>query len=683
MPERREESGKPEPIGKVYYLREDKIHLKVMNKRIVCIVAAGLLTAGAVLADVRLPEIIGSNMVLQRNTACTIWGWAGQGEKVTLTFREFTSSVVPGTDGKWQVKLPPMKEGGPFTMKIAGRNMVVLDNIMIGDVWLCSGQSNMEFSVSRTMNAEEEIASADYPGIRLFQVPHNLQFKETDTFGSGAWTPCNSATVRDFSAVGYFFGRKLHRETGVPIGLINSSWGGTVVETWISGESMRNVEEFRDRVESLKNNGWEGELARRKAELQEMIDKYGADEPGLIEGKAVWAEPGLDESEWGDMDLPGLWESKGLAGLDGVVWFRRKVDLDEATAKAGITLELGLIDDSDMSWVNGHKIGETRNAYNRKRTYKVPPEYLVTGKNVIAVRVEDTGGGGGIWGDPENLKMIAGKQSVSLAGPWKFRVSPVTLNMDIGSFISPNSNPTLLYNGMIHPMIEFSIRGVIWYQGESNADRAYQYRKLFPLLIKDWRKQWNQPAMPFLFVQLANYTPAREQPGESDWAELREAQTMALSLPRTGMAVTIDIGNANDIHPTDKQDVGKRLALAALHISYDRDLVWSGPMFRSMQIEGSRVVLEFNHTGSGLVAHDRYDYLRGFAMAGADRKFYWAKGSIMNGKVVLSSDKVPDPVAVRYAWATNPDDANLYNKEGLPASPFRTDDWPGITYGKK
>ena len=635
-------------------------------------------------AAVKLPRILGNNMVLQRDAECKIWGWASKGEKVTVTFRELVKTAKAGSDGRWMVTFPPMHEGGPYQMKISGKNTITLENILIGDVWVCSGQSNMEMSVSVSNNAQEEIAAASYPQIRLFHVPHNIQFTPADDIGQGEWQECNPATFSNFSAVGYFFGRYIHQETGVPIGLLFTAWGGTVAETWISEESIRQMEDFRAQMDNLKNYNPEQEMAKRKEAFMTLLEKYGSKTPGIVDGKALWAAPDLDETGWGDMDLPRLWEQQpGLDGLDGVVWFRKVFELAPGIAASGITLELGPIDDSDVTWVNGKKVGDMNQSYNKPRIYKVPPEYLKPGKNVVTVRVEDTGGGGGIYGKPEELKITSGTYTASLAGTWKYRIDPEGLNLNVQNFVGPNSNPTLLYNGMIHPFLNFAVSGAIWYQGESNADRAYQYRTLFPLLINDWRKQWQNPDLAFFFVQLANYMAAREMPGESEWAELREAQSLTLSLPKTGMAVITDIGDANDIHPKNKQDVGKRLALSALKVSYGRDIVYSGPVYKDMAVQGSDVILSFSQTGSGLVAHDRYGYVKGFAVAGADRKFYWAEASVKNNKITVHSDMVAQPVAVRYAWADNPDDANLYNMEGLPASPFRTDEWPGITIKNK
>ena len=649
------------------------------------ILFAGILLIASIIlkAEVRLPHIIGGNMVLQRNQELRIWGWAQRMEKVTVHFNEVVESTRAGLDGKWLITLPAMEAGGPYTMKVRGRNIIELENILIGDVWVCSGQSNMEYRVEAFPWAGEEAPRADYPEIRLFTVPKSTQLQPVDEITGGEWQVCNPETVLPFSAVGYFFGRHIHKEVGVPIGLLNTNWGGTNIETWTSGESIGQVPEFTERVAGLADFSQEEEIERRKAEMKETIDKYASDEPGIKDGRAIWAEPELDLEGWGRMEIPQFWEGADLPGLDGIVWFRLEIDLPAEVARRGITLELGPIDDSDWTWVNGHKVGETMQKYNLDRVYEVPAEYLNAGKNVIAVRVEDTGGGGGFHGSSEQMQIISADFMIPLAGEWHFRVSPVELDLNIGAVLGPNSNPTLLFNGMIHPLLNFRVKGAIWYQGESNASRAYQYRELFPLMIGDWRKHWEYPDMPFVFVQLANFMEAPNKPGESSWAELREAQSMALSLSYTGMAVAIDIGEADDIHPINKQDVGKRLALAALNIAYGRDLVFSGPVYKDMIIAGDNAILSFDHVGGGLKAKNRYGYLNGFAIAGEDSVFHWARAYIKGDKVFVFSDKVKQPVAIRYGWADNPDDVNLYSIDGLPASPFRTDDWPGVTQGRK
>ena len=394
----------------------------------------------------------------------------------------------------------------------------------------------------------------------------------------------------------------------------------------------------------------------------------------MIDGKPAWAGVSVDDSQWKQMELPGIWENSGLTGLNGVVWFRKSFYLNKTEANSNLGLSLAKIDDSDQVWVNGHLVGGLTQAYNVTREYEVDASQLVAGENVIVVRVVDTGGGGGIYGDPELLFYQSSIKKESLAGQWLYKVGEVSLE----TAVRVNQTPTLLYNHMIHPIKDFPIKGVIWYQGESNSGKedAIKYRELFPKMIKDWRALWGIGDFPFLFVQLANFRQAKDQPDDSNWALLREAQSQTLAVPKTAQAVIIDIGEANDIHPRNKQDVGYRLALGARNLAYgESELEYSGPSFEEMKVEGKAIRLKFSHTGGGLMAKDKYGYLKAFSIAGADKKFLWAQARIVGDEVVVWSDQISKPVAVRYGWADNPDDANLYNKEGLPASPFRTDNW--------
>ena len=641
-----------------------------------------IIAAADLTAEVKLPKVIGSNMVLQRNREVSIWGWADAREKVTVAFNGQEAQVRAGKDGTWMVVLQPMQAGGPFEMVIEGKNTITLQNILVGDVWVCSGQSNMEWSVQNSDNPETEIAAAVHPEIRLFTVPKNIQFMPADDIPSGEWSVCSPETIPGFSAVGYFFGREVHRETGVPVGLISSNWGGTNVETWTSREMSQTDPVMRDAVATIENVSPEELQARVQRERKEFIASLGGLEAGIVNDEPVWANPSLDLSAWKEMKVPGVWEDAGLGGLDGVVWYRRTITLSEEQANQDALLKLGPIDDSDRTWINGQEVGSTMEAYATEREYKIAAAVLTPGVNTVVVRIEDYRGNGGFWGSPDAMVLQSSAGNTSLSGTWKYRVSSADFSVNTANNISPNSKPTLLFNGMIHPLLNFEVLGAVWYQGESNAGQAYRYRTLFPNLIKDWRNHWNNPDLGFYFVQLANFRAAKDQPAESDWAELREAQTMTLELPHTGMAVAIDIGEADDIHPRNKQDVGKRLARAALHDTYGKDIAWSGPVLQKFTIDGPTVVLQFDPMDSELVVRDRYGYVKGFAIAGADRVFHWAKGVQYGNNIYLRSDAVDAPVAVRYAWADNPDDANIYNAEGLPAIPFRTDEWPGVTAGK-
>ena len=651
----------------------------IFTRKAMALTAGFLFLSLHLTAEVTLPQVIGSHMVLQRNAQVKIWGWADKGERVTVTMAGQSVRTKTNKEGKWEVILDPMVAGGPYEMQIEGKNSLTLEDVLVGDVWICSGQSNMEWPVYNSDNAEEEVSGADYPRLRLFDVPHNVRLMPVDDIPEAQWAPCTPESVYNFSAVGYFFGRDLHRELDVPIGLISTNWGGTNVETWTSREMSMTDPEMKAGVESIDGMNIEAMAAKQEQERRELLASLGELGSGTVDGEPVWAREDLDLSNWNEMEVPGLWEGKGLPGVDGVVWFRKTVTLNGEQAGSDALLSLGAIDDSDRTWINGVEVGQMQNQYDKARIYRIDPGILKEGVNTIAVRVEDTGGGGGFWGSPEEMFLKAGDRSVPLSGVWLFRVSSEGFRLNAQSTVNPNSKPTLLFNGMIHPLLNYRVLGAIWYQGESNAGRAYRYRTLFSNLIRDWRNQWENPDMGFYFVQLANYMQPKDEPGESEWAELREAQTMALSLPKTGMAVTIDIGNANDIHPRNKQDVGKRLALAALHGTYGKEVVYSGPVFQSMKVEGNRAILEFDPMGTGLEVRDKYGYVKGFAIAGEDQVFHWARGLQQGNSIILWSDRVETPVAVRYGWADNPDDVNLYNQEGLPASPFRTDQWPGIT----
>ena len=488
---------------------------------------------------------------------------------------------------------------------------------------------------------------------------------------------CTPETSRVFSAVGYWFGKFIHTETGVPVGLIDSSWGGTDIETWTSWDAMRTTSDYAR---------YAGKGSPREAIGKELKNHlaYSAaleNDPG---DRGRWYDPAVaaPAKHWRTMTLPQVWENV-LGAADGHVWFRKSVTLPASAAGQKGVLHLPAVDDADVTYVNGLRVGATH-GWDRPRRYELPAGALREGENLIVVRVEDTGGDGGIWGDADGLYLEVGGTRYDLAGEWLYRPSamPAMFGIAGGSnYANPNSFASLLYNGMIAPLVGYGIKGAVWYQGENNAGRAQSYRRLFPLMIRDWRGRWGYE-FPFCWVQLANYMQIAEQPGQSEWAELREAQNLTLELPATGQAVITDIGEANDIHPRNKRDVGYRLSRAALNVAYGRtDVAAGGPVYRSMERDGSRIVLTFD-TADALKPSDgnRYGYLHGFSVAGADRRFVWAKAYIRDEKtVVVFSDEVAEPVAVRYGWADNPQDDDLTDASGLLASPFRTDDWPGIT----
>lgn len=620
-------------------------------------------------AYVRLPLILTDNMVLQRDIPVNIWGWAEPGEKITVEFNKQKISVKAGNDKKWKVQLTPMKAGGPYDLHITGKNEIVLKNILIGDVWVCGGQSNMEWIAQNTLNWDNEADSANLTNVRLLRILRKMSNVPKDDAECSKWLICNADNDAAFSAVGYYFGKFLNKNLNVPIGLISSNWGGTDIETWISLEAMSKDSDYKQTIEKMHTV--EMDALQKEAELyaKKWMDTVTNCDKGILER---WCLPETDVTSWKEIQVPGLWESFGYPKLDGVAWYRKEFELTAELANSQIEISLGPIDDIDETYVNGQLIGRTEK-YDIARKYKIQPGVLKSGKNVICVKVIDTGGGGGIWGITDQIYINTGDARKSLAGTWLFRVS-IDLPAQKSS-TSPNSYPSLLFNAMIHPLLNFGIKGVIWYQGENNAGNAMKYRSLFPNLINDWRNNWNEGEFPFLFVQLANYMAPSTVPGSSSWAELREAQAMTLSVPKTGMAVTIDIGDANDIHPRNKKEVGYRLYLAARKVAYNENITYSGPTFKSMKIENGKAIIEFDNIGTGLMAKDKYGYLRAFAIAGSDKIFHWAKAYIDRDKVIVFSDEVKNPVAVRYAWANNPDDANLYNKEMLPATPFRTDQW--------
>ncbi len=636
--------------------------------------------ANQVFGNVTLPKIFGDNMVLQRNKAIPVWGWADAGEKVTIRFNHQTKAVVADKNGNWKINLDKELAGGPFQLVVKGKNILTFKNVLVGEVWICSGQSNMEMPIEgwgKVNNYEEEIANANYPQIRHIKIPNTVNIKPQKDIPKGEWKICGPSTAGDFTAAGYFFARELYNQLHIPIGLINTSWGGTHVETWTSRDAFESSDEFKNMIAQMPLLNLDSLAKVRKEELVKKLEDMQGSLPAPGEADN-WKNENIDDSKWPQMPLPSLWENRQLGNLDGVVWFRKIIDVSANNAGKEATLELAMIDDNDVTYVNGVKAGET-NSYNAHRKYTIPSGILKEGKNVIAVRVEDTGGGGGIYGDSTTMKLTIGDHVISLAGNWLFKVEQIYGD---ASSVGPNSYPTLLFNAMVAPLIPYAFEGVIWYQGESNADRAYQYRKAFPLMINDWRKHWNAGNFPFYFVQLASFNADNgDSKKGSTWAELREAQTMTLSLPNTGMIVITDIGNSTDIHPKDKQDVGKRLATLALHKVYGKNIVCNSPLYKSMEVSGDNIIISFSNIGSGLMI--KGDKLRGFEIAGMGGQFFPADATIQGDQVIVHSDKIKYPAAVRFGWKDDAKDDNLFNKEGFPASPFRTDRWKGITEGEK
>ncbi len=643
----------------------------------------------------KLAAVFSDYMVLQRGISVPVWGSAKPGEEITVTFAGQAKAGRAGDDGRWEVRLEPLEvsvDPETLTIESGGGERIEMADVLVGDVWLASGQSNMWWRVLESNDAEAETAAADHPLIRLFNVPQAIDHPPHADVDA-AWAVCSPETVPEFSAVAYFFGRELQKSEGIPIGLINTSWGGTRVEAWISRDALmtdelcaQDVAGYERMLGSLDESARQKDFDTFKENPTEWYRTHVAPDPGNEGYGRGWADPALDDGEWPEMEIPGYWQADGIES-NGVVWFRRTVKVPAAWEGKDVVLHLGTCDKHDVTYFNNKEVGvtswETENPWSVKREYRIPGELVRAGANTLAVRVYSYRNLGGLGGPAGEMRLVpeeGGEDAVELPGVWRYQIEHNfgTVN-DRGGDPEPLPNqnsPYCLYDNMIVPLVPFALRGVIWYQGESNAENAYRYRTRFPMLIENWRDAWGQGEFPFLFVQLANYTQHQKEPQDSPWAELREAQTMTLSVPHTAMAVTIDIGDAMDIHPTNKQDVGKRLALAALGTVYGRDVVPSGPMYRSHTIEGASVRIEFDHVGGGLEALG--GALTGFTIAGSDRRFVWADAEIDGDTVLVSSSEVGEPAAVRCAWAANPD-CNLYNRAGLPASPFRTDDWPGVT----
>ena len=627
-------------------------------------------------SQVRLPSLISDGMVLQRDSKLKIWGWASPGEKVQLSFNNKRYSTVTATNGKWVVELPPVKAGGPYTMEISASNHISLGNILVGDVWLCSGQSNMVVPMDRlTEKYPEDVAGANYPQIRNFFIPTVSDGAGPhDAPPPGKWVAADPQTVLSFGAVSYYFARQLYNKYHVPIGIINSSVGGTPIEAWISEEGLKAFPAALQTIQHIKDTAYTDSMNRlvamaaaRNAQNQSMANDKG------LNGAKKWFDTSYIADDWHTMRVPGYWADQGIRGLNGVVWYRKEIVIPADLAGKPARLFLGRIVDADIAYINGVKTGATTYQYPPRR-YTVPTGLLHAGRNTIVVRIVNTVGKGGFVPD-KPYYLALGDQRIDLQGDWQYKVGDAykPLPFIAGSDFSMQNQPTSLYNTMIAPLVNYAIKGFVWYQGEANTNHPYEYRRLLPALIADWRHQWRQDNLPFLYPQLPNYMEVQYLPSESQWAVLRESQLQALSVPNTAMAVTIDAGEWNDIHPLNKKDPGERLALAAEKIAYgEAEVVASGPIYQSALVAENKIVVSFSNTGSGLMVKGG-NTLTQFAIAGADKKFVWANAVIKDNKVIVWNDAIPHPVYVRYAWADNPEGANLCNMEGLPASPFRTD----------
>ncbi|MEO8852178.1 MAG: sialate O-acetylesterase [Ginsengibacter sp.] len=635
-----------------------------------------LFVSTAAIANVHLPKLFSDGMVLQRNQKILLWGWADAGKRIRVIFKKQIKTAITDKTGKWKVYLNPEPAGGPYQLKVTGENTVTINNILIGDVWVCSGQSNMEFPLALSLNAKEEIKNANYPFIRQFNVPKVSSLQPENDFKGGEWKEINPQNVGNLTAVGYFFARDLYNKLKIPIGIISSNVGGTIIETWISRNAFMQSKVFNKMIKAVPTATVEELEKERLDKLIREVDSAQGNLPSANEVTA-WKELSYNDADWKTVNVPGLWETKGWPKLDGFVWFRKEIFIDSSGLKESALLNLGSIDESDETYVNGIKVGEMKDDAVSDRLYKIPCGILKNGSNLIAVRIGDKGGVGGFGGPKEKMNLAVGKKIIPLAGDWRYKIESVRSS---GVAIYPDDYPTLLFNAMIHPLTQSTIKGVIWYQGESNTPRAWQYRTAFPLMIKDWRKEWGQGNFPFLFVQLPNFGDDNSiNKNESAWAVMRESQAMALSLPNTGMAVTYDIGEGENLHPKNKQQVGKRLAEIALNKVYGENVEYTAPVYNSYKIAGNKIIISFTHLGAGFLVKDSQQILKGFTIAGADRNFLVANANVKGNEIVVFNKNLNHPVSVRYAWADDPKDADLFGKNGFPVAPFRTDSWDTIT----
>ena len=634
----------------------------------------------SVYSNVKPAAIFCDHMVLQQKSNVPIWGWALPGEKITVQpgWQQDGVSVTADKQGNWKVEIRTPGAGGPYTIRISGQNEIILSDVLIGEVWVCAGQSNMEVSLGwlGTERSKKDIERANNLQIRIFDMKDRFSiYEEKDCIGQwDTWRPATSDNIRWFSAVGYYFGKRLQEDLNVPIGLISSHWGGTAAECWMDLDTIKKfqrLEKPAEIISGVRDRNENPDNAFRKV-LDGWLKKVADQDDGI---KNKWFEKDMNDADWRQMSQPAWWSGSLLKDVHGIVWFRKAFTLPTDAAPQDMELDLGKIDDIDSVWINNNYVGTTIGC-DVKRTYKIPAAFLTKGRNVITVRVIDTGGDGGFVGEKEDLKISsAGKGSQSLAGQWRYKTANPKTDWQEPRFTAVNQNfPTALFNAMIALLTPFRMAGVIWYQGEANVIFPIEYRTLFAAMIENWRNRWGQGTFPFYYVQIAPWKYADSSCSQA----LREAQMMTLSVPNTGMAVTMDIGEENDIHPKNKHDVGDRLARWALNKTYGRtDLVFSGPLYKKMKIENNSIRLFFDYAQGGLVA--KGNELTDFTIAGEDRKFVPAKAVIDGETVVVSSPQVEKPVAVRFAWS-NWAQPNLFNAANLPASSFRTDNWlPGCS----
>jgi sialate O-acetylesterase len=633
-------------------------------------------------AQLTTAKIFGDHMVLQRNQEVPVWGWAAKNKKVTLKFNGQSITVKADDSGYWKVLLKPMADGGPFEMSVtSGKDKLVYSDIMLGEVWICSGQSNMEFPLKSALGYKFEQKNAAQLPIRQFHVPDKISLEPEKDITGGNWLKADTNTVGDFTAVGYYFAKQLAKQLNVTVGLIFTNWGGTMAEDWISKDALLKSPELGPAVNALPTT-WDGVTARLDKHLRDY--SYGKKPVVNYTAEQLAAEPATFFSDWPKANVPASWEWMGFYSYRGAGFMQRTVNLDSSYTNRSSVLSLGQTDADLLMYINGKLV--KKGAFSGNYLLDLPAGTWKPGANNLLIELlsqqkNPPWFGAGITGTGNDIYVRFADTTVNMAD-FNWRSLPDFAKPYHFDFL-PNNTATMLYNSMISPLIPYAIAGTIWYQGESNVGAAYQYRTTFPLLITDWRSRWKWD-FPFLFVQLSSFGGFQDSNAGSNWAELREAQTMTLQLPNTGMAVTTDVGDAYNIHPRDKADVGLRLAYNALSMVYHKPGFAASPLFKSADFSGGSAVVSFVNADHGLMAKDKYGYIKGFELAGADHKFYYAQAMVTDGdKVKVWCPQVLQPIAVRYAWTDAPIDANLFNTEGLPVGPFRSDNWKGITEGKK
>lgn len=638
-----------------------------MNRR--CLILFFSLLIYSLNAQIQLPKLISDGAILQRNTALKVWGWASPGEQIQLTFLDKTYQCTTDKEGNWQIILPPQKAGGPHELILEGSNKISLKNILFGDVWLCSGQSNMELTMHRARDKyPDEISNCNYPQIRQFLVPDRYDFKKEHTdLESGSWVEAKPAHILNFSAVAYFFAKEIYEKYQVPVGIINAALGGSPIEAWMSEDALKAFPYAYEELQKFKDDQLIKDIQEQdRKNYQNWYQSLNNSDLGLKKGKE-WFLENVKDQDWDEMTIPGFWADEKLGHVNGAVWFRKQIEVPDNMLGKEAKLWLGRIVDRDSVYVNGQFVGTVGYQYP-PRKYTVPANLLRAGKNTIAIRIINESGRGGFIKDKPYF-LAVDKDSIDLKGSWKYRLGTQTEAKAGQTFIRWKAGG--LYKKMVAPLLNYPIKGALWYQGESNTNAPKKYYDLLPALIQNWRQKWQIGEFPFLIVQLTNFLKAQDAPMESNWAELRNAQLSSLSVPNTGLAVTIDLGEWNDIHPLNKEDVGKRLALLAGKYAYaSKGITADSPTPKKYKFKKDKVAIKFQDTGGGLVTDDG-KVLAYFEISNDGKVFHKADATIKGSKVIVSKAGLSNPTMVRYAWANNPEKANLFSKAGLPASPFQ------------